>query len=301
MMLTNFLPNQGNGAYTLYATATELEGNTVTVGSKTITGDNAHAVKPFGAIDTPAQGGTISGMNYSNFGWVLTPLPNTIPKDGSTITVWVDGAALGHPVYNQYRWDIAAYFPGLNNSNGAVGYYTLDTTAFENGIHSIYWTATDNGGNSDGIGSRYVNVLNPDSNQPAEESNVPLPADAFTGLISIIETHPIYIKKGFTQGTIPKPVYPGENGVIMVKTRVLERVEIHLLEGKPLEAISGFMKVGDELRPLPIGSTLDVRQGIFHWLPGPGFLGEYRLVFYIKNHEGSMRERNIVIRVVPAF
>jgi hypothetical protein len=45
----------------------------------------------FGAIDTPLQGGTASGSDFVNFGWVLTPLPNTIPKDGSTINVWVDG------------------------------------------------------------------------------------------------------------------------------------------------------------------------------------------------------------------
>jgi len=61
MLLTNFLPNQGNGTFKLYAIATDTEGNAVTVGSKTITCDNAHAVKPFGTIDTPDQGGSASG------------------------------------------------------------------------------------------------------------------------------------------------------------------------------------------------------------------------------------------------
>jgi hypothetical protein len=92
MLLTNFLPGQGNGTFTVYARASDKEGNIVTLGTKTIICDNAHAVKPFGSIDTPMQGGSVSGSSYVNFGWVLTPLPNTIPIDGSTITIWVDGA-----------------------------------------------------------------------------------------------------------------------------------------------------------------------------------------------------------------
>ena len=34
---------------------------------------NSTATAPFGAIDTPGQGETISGSNYANFGWVLSP------------------------------------------------------------------------------------------------------------------------------------------------------------------------------------------------------------------------------------
>ncbi|MCX6563183.1 MAG: YCF48-related protein, partial [Candidatus Aminicenantes bacterium] len=91
MLLTNFLPGQGNGTYKLYAYATDKEGNQVSLGTKTITCDNAHASKPFGTIDTPTQGGDASGSLFVNFGWVLTPMPKTVPKNGSTISVWVDG------------------------------------------------------------------------------------------------------------------------------------------------------------------------------------------------------------------
>ncbi|MDQ1350448.1 MAG: hypothetical protein QG657_750, partial [Acidobacteriota bacterium] len=107
MLLTNFLPNGGNGSYTLYARAIDAEGNQVILGAKTITCDNAHAEKPFGAIDTPTQGGTASGKKFINWGWVLTPLPNNIPANGSTIDVWVDGKNKGHPTYNLNRTDIA--------------------------------------------------------------------------------------------------------------------------------------------------------------------------------------------------
>ncbi|NIM84094.1 MAG: hypothetical protein GTO20_35335 [Candidatus Aminicenantes bacterium] len=160
MMLTNFLPNGGNGMFTLHAIAKDVSGHTVTLGTKTITCDNANAVKPFGAIDTPAQGGTASGSNFINWGWVLTPRPNSIPTDGSTINVLVDGVHIGHPTYNIYRPDIAALFPGYANSNGAVGYFYLDTTQYEDGVHTIQWTVTDSAGNTEGIGSRYFVIRN---------------------------------------------------------------------------------------------------------------------------------------------
>ncbi len=160
MMLTNFLPNGGNGTFQLTAVATDLSGWQTTLGSKTVTVNNANAVKPFGAVDSPAPGGTASGTNYRNSGWVLTPLPNKIPEDGSTINVYIDGVNKGQPVYNIYRADIASLFPTYANSNGAHAYFDFDTTAYSNGIHTIAWTAVDNGGNSDGIGSRYFTVQN---------------------------------------------------------------------------------------------------------------------------------------------
>jgi len=135
-------------------------GHEAVLGIKTVTCDNANAVKPFGAIDTPAAGETVSGDTYRVGGWVLTPMPNRIPIDGSTITVYVDGVALGHPVYNIYRPDIASLFPGYANSNGAHAYLDIDTTLFGNGVHAIAWIAVDDEGNSDGIGSRYFTVRN---------------------------------------------------------------------------------------------------------------------------------------------
>jgi hypothetical protein len=101
----------------------------------------------------------VSGI-VTNFGWALTPPPAAIPTDGSTIWVYVDGVPLGHPVYNNYRSDIATLFPGYTNSAGAIGYYQLDTTALANGMHEIAWSVTDNLGRVNGIGSRYFWVLN---------------------------------------------------------------------------------------------------------------------------------------------
>jgi protoporphyrinogen oxidase len=160
MMLTNFLPGGGNGSFTLHAVAKDGDGHSVTLGSKTITCDNAHAVKPFGAIDAPDQGAAISGTKYRGRGWALTPPPNKIPIDGSTLEVIIDGKSAGNVTYNIYRSDIAKLFPGYLNSNAAHGYFDFDTTAYANGLHTISWLAEDNDGNTDGIGSRYFTISN---------------------------------------------------------------------------------------------------------------------------------------------
>ena len=121
---------------------------------------NASATKPFGAIDTPEQGGVATGGAFVNFGWALTPLPKTIPTDGSSITVLVDGVPVGTADYNHARPDIAGLFPGLNNTNGAIGFRVLDTTALTNGTHTIVWVVSDNQGAAEGIGSRFFTVSN---------------------------------------------------------------------------------------------------------------------------------------------
>jgi hypothetical protein len=300
MMLTNFLPNGGNGTFTIYAIATDLEGNQETLGTRTIYCDNANAVKPFGAIDTPTQGGNASGSGFINWGWVLTPQPNKIPFNGSTINVYVDGVNLGHPTYNLYRSDIAGLFPGYANSNGAAGYFSLDTTAFENGVHTLQWTATDNDGNIDGIGSRYFTIQNTGGGAARTASPEEHP-------INGSEDYPgrIRIKKGYDEDTEPREIYPDENEIITIEIKELERLEIHIPEGTrglaPLSRYSGYHVVGPQLRPLPIGSYLDTEKGIFYWQPGAGYLGEYRLVFIERDADIGMKKRTLLVKITPKY
>ena len=130
-----------------YLYAQDRDGHTTLLGTRTMTCANASATKPFGAIDTPTQGGLASGASFINFGWALTPQPKLIPLDGSTITVIVDGTPLGPVDYNHERPDIEALFPGFQNTagpNGAIGFRVIDTTTLTNGLHTISWTVTDN-------------------------------------------------------------------------------------------------------------------------------------------------------------
>ncbi len=348
MMLTNFLPG-GNGTFTIHAAATDLEGHQETLGSKTIIVDNAHAVKPFGAIDTPAQGGTASGSGFINWGWVLTPPPNHIPTNGSTIYVYVDGINLGHPTYNLYRSDIAGLFPNYANSNGAIGYFSLNTTAYANGVHTISWAAIDNAGNVDGIGSRYFSIQNlagtseiKNTNYKIQITNKPqttnhkLQIKAKTALTRnknadfLNSFEPMRLQKGYNPESEFEILFPDENGRFTVEIKEADRLVIYLgdhetnnvYEGvNPLQKDSlstpdtepatlenpspgiyrGYLVNGSELKPLPIGSTLDRWRGIFYWQLGPGFSGDYALVFLIEDREGNITRKNIIIRVVPKF
>lgn len=302
MMLTNFLPNGGNGVFKLHAVALDMERHSVDLGIKTIKVDNAHAVKPFGAIDTPTQGGTASGSSFINWGWVLTPQPNMIPIDGSTIYVWVDGINIGHPAYNKYRDDIAGLFPGYSNSNGAIGYFYLDTTAYQNGIHTIQWTATDSGGNTDGIGAG-IFVRN------AWVGGLNVQGSTFTvDTVDIRSNYanplPVGIRKGYRKDCPIQPIYPDDSGIISIKIKELERMEINLCS-KPDSASSnhftGYLITGNRLRELPIGSTLDIDRGVFYWQPGPGFIGHYHFVFVEADETGQVRRKDITINIAPKF
>ncbi|NIM11251.1 MAG: hypothetical protein GTO45_04600, partial [Candidatus Aminicenantes bacterium] len=116
-LLTNFLPD---GELVLKAIAKSTSGEEFLLGTKTIYLDNQNAVKPFGAVDAPAQGGDASGTNYRCRGWSLTPPPNKIPEDGSTINVFIDGKFVGKATYNIPRADITKLFPDCANSKGAA-------------------------------------------------------------------------------------------------------------------------------------------------------------------------------------
>ena len=214
LLLTNMLPHVpnrqsygGQGMLSLYAIATDHEGNKTLLGRTqfdhtptSITLDNDHIVKPFGAIDLPGQGQTVSGV-LPNFGWALTPDNNTIADggdilvaaDGSTMHVYVDGVSQGQVVYDQCRGSVGNPVPAglycnddvadifgnpapqpafttrlsnptryrnLDAGRSAIGSFTIDTTTLSNGFHSLAWGVDDSAGRSEGIGSRNFIVLN---------------------------------------------------------------------------------------------------------------------------------------------
>jgi hypothetical protein len=253
-----------------------------------------------------------------------------IPTDGSTINVFVDGVNTGHPTYNIYRKDIADLFPGYANSNGAIGYFYLDTTAYENGVHTIQWTAADDAGNTDGIGSRYFTIQNTAGRRAQRLSERAWRADCreqaclfqdFIRDIPIDYSSPIGIKKGFVKDVEPEEIYPDNEGLIKIKIKELERIEIHfddyqnevdaevkekrkdnskfIIQNSKLCA--GFLMVGNDLGRLPTGSTFKTETGTFYRQPGPGFIGEYRFVFIEKGQDMDMIRKNIIVRILPKF
>ncbi len=159
-LLTNFLPNGGNGTFTLEVFAHDGAVNTVSLGQKTIICDNASAVDPFGVVDTPTQGGIMNGSSYINWGWALTPQPAKIPTNGFTIGVFIDGVNMGNPNYGLYRADIAALFPGYANTDSSTGYFQMNTTLWPDGLHTLWWSVTDDMAHTSIVGSRYFYIQN---------------------------------------------------------------------------------------------------------------------------------------------
>jgi len=85
--------------------------------------------------------------------------------------------------------------------------------------------------------------------------------------IPVDYSSPVRIKKGYKRHAAPQEIYPDDGGIIQLETRELERIEIqlnHLVRftrntqrSTSHAALKGYLVVGDEYRPLPIGSTLN--------------------------------------------
>jgi len=317
MLLTYGLARRGNGTYVLHAFVWDKEGNRTDLGTKTITCDNDNAVKPFGSIDTPACGMAFPHSFYGNinFGWVLTPQPKYIPFDGSTIYVYIDGELKGNlSEYGNYSASVAALFTGYANTDNSYGHYFIDLESYENGVHTIQWTAYDSDGVGEGIGSRYFSIQN--SGAALSDLGLSIEDDNSFSSLSDLSLVPVYrsgfvgVKRGYV-GAVLEKFFPDEKGVVNIEIEEVSRVEIQLAgtTGKTGKTVTtgkagygsyeGYLVVGKELRPLPVGSSFDEKKGIFCWMPGAGFIGEYDLVF-VKKSNGFTDKFKIKIKILPS-
>lgn len=303
LLLTNTFPGNGNGTFKLFAIARDKSGKSATLGSKTIICDNANSTRPFGAIDTPSQGGVASGKKYLNWGWALTPFPNMIPIDGSTMGVYVDGKLKGNPVYNLFREDISTLFPFYMNSSGPVGYYTLDTTKYKNGTHTIYWVVTDTKGNTSGIGSRYFTISNNSSSpNTSDYSGIkPKEYESPTSKSRFYKSNDnvLFVGRGYNDDSLYK-LYKESDGCFFLTLHEMERVKICF---ENIGKITGGYLVEDNTQTqLPVGSTLDTEENAFYWTPGPGFIGKYRFIFFEKTvteTRSSNSDIELIIEIIP--
>jgi hypothetical protein len=278
LMLTWGLFGQGNGTYKFYAFGVDQEGNTATIGTKTVVISNNTATKPFGSIDTPGIGGDASGPN---FGWGLTPKVGgaaTCKIQASGVQYSIDSGPLQPVVYGDVRTDIAGAFPGFSNTAAAGGHAIIDLTALTNGSHTIGWLITDDCNRADGVGSRFFNVTSGTSLTAASAAASAV-AEPLTE-----SPDPITVARGY--GELPEILTPGEAGSRTVEVRQGERIEMRLPRG--FESAYQLGPNGQR-RALPLGATWDAASGIFSWQPAAGFLGRYRIVFTNGSERISVR------------
>ena len=280
LMLTNFLPNGGNGTFRIYAYADDADGHSTLLGSKTISCANNSATGPFGAIDTPQQGETISGAAYPSFGWVLARgTTRAYPPYGS-VTMLIDGVPAGTPGGWAARSDLTSLFPastysGVANALGIIG---IDTTSLSNGLHTIAWIVTAENGQSQGIGSRFFTVDN--TSAPVVGATQ---AATGTSLADEVNRAPqdravIIGRRGYDLDAPYRRIAAiGREARATMYGEEMDRFELRLPSDGA--GTSGYLRTTGGLMPLPAGSHLETATGTFTWQPGPGFLGDYDLVF----------------------
>lgn len=106
---------------------------------------------PFGGVDQPTAGQTLSGSVVIG-GWTFDN------SQLSRVEVLVDGQFVGTASYGSSRPDVAAVYP---NAPADAGFsYRLDTTQFGDGQHQLVVTATDLSGNVAILANRSISTRN---------------------------------------------------------------------------------------------------------------------------------------------
>jgi Big-like domain-containing protein len=112
---------------------------------------SADILPPTGSTDTPSSGATVSGL-ISVSGWALDNV------SVSKVEVLVDRSVDGVATYGSPRPDVAGTFPHAPPNIGFS--YSLDTTKYPDGQHTINVRTTDNSGNAAVFGDVVINIAN---------------------------------------------------------------------------------------------------------------------------------------------
>lgn len=137
---------------------------------------------------------------------------------------------------------------------------------------------------------------------------------------------PVRFRKAYNKHIKSQIMYPDNRGRISIKIKEMERIVLQLSDSNfndDLESFSslqlthntkhptlknassarysGYMVVESYLKPLPIGSFLDVERGVFYWQPGAGFVGNYQFVFIEIGKYGNLSKRNIAVSIERKF
>ena len=236
-----------------------------------------------GSVGTPVPGGSFCDDDISNiFG-------NTSPQPALTA-----------------RSSNATRYRNLDQGRGAIGAYIIDTTSLSTGLHTLAWSVADSASRLDGLGSRLFYVLNTGSS-PVAASPARLGAAvpsasrvmdaaataraasamagqsgsaALRGSAASVASLPtsasaVGARRGFDLRARLTSAAIGLDGIRTVKLGQLDRLELSV--GSRVTA--GYVMANGTLRDLPVGSHLDKQTGVFTWVPPPGYLGVYHLVF----------------------
>jgi hypothetical protein len=299
MLLSNVLPNGGTGTFALSAYAEDIEGNRSLLGRTTVSFDNTSSPYPFGTIDVPSQGGSISGTTAAIQGWVLAQPGRSIATDGSTIRLYIDGVQQPQAAsYGYARPDVASFFPfpTYANANGPAAQFVVDSTQFANGMHTMAWVAVDDHGVAQGLGSRYFTIDNGVGSQVAEPSST---ASRSAAAVRALPSSGAFVwnRRGFDDR--PWALEWSGARTAEIQHQPGERLQVSLDTwwwSSGCGPYEGYLLTGDLASPLPTGASLDGETGVFSWMPPAEFGGSFEFAFVRRACVGG--EVRVPLRVV---
>lgn len=287
LLLTNFLPGLGNGTFVIKAYATDVDGHETLLGQRTITVANASATEPFGAIDRPRQGDTVTGT-VDNFGWVLAlGTVRADPPGGGAVSAVIDGAIVGSPGQWATRGDLTELFPESQYAgiNTALGVFSFNSASYQDGVHTIAWLVIANNGQAAGIGSRYFTTVNGNnltlSDTAAHVVSAAPPIRPFSDLgraardvARLDRSARVHAAPGYGMRPASVSIPADPTGLRTVYGRAQQRVVVDA-SAPGSHRYEAYLVTGGTLRPLPVGASFDEARGVLYWQPGLGFNGAY--------------------------
>ncbi|WP_413307030.1 Ig-like domain-containing protein [Bacillus sp. 1P10SD] len=173
----NAYPNyyNGNAGYHYLLDITQLSGgiHSITVretgksGYVTTLPERTITVSPVrGILDSPTSDSHLKGIHNVS-GWFLDE--NGVSK----IDVLVDGKLAGQATYGDVRPDVQRAYPEYNNGNAGF-HYSLDTTNFSDGPHTVTVRETSTSGRVTTLAEKPVTISNVKGylDNPADNSNI---------------------------------------------------------------------------------------------------------------------------------
>ena len=148
-----------NGAHTIHLLVTTDDGKVWEVGRRTVVIDNSINQSPFGYVDIPNDSSIFDAHGaFPVAGWAAD-------TDGiSRVDVLIDGFVLQGAIHGDARPDVGNAFPDLPAALFSGFIANIDTTAIQDGVHTLQVRATDARGFSRMIGRRTIQVFNSENN-----------------------------------------------------------------------------------------------------------------------------------------
>ena len=286
MLLTNFLPNQGNGTFRAPCVSpTTRRARRRCSARAPSPAPTRVATHPLRRDRHAAQGRDRQRQRYNNFGWVLVP---------GTAACRPARRRVGERRHRRrgrrgaVRMDVPSGHLGAVSSP-SVSRRELDARRVHvrpvdaDRRHAHHRVGRDGRprGTRRASGSRYFTVAN---------GSVPL-ADGRRGRWLSARTLPASARprhwprramtgrRGFNLAAPYARVDLGADGRATLAGRGTRSRSSCSVGGEGDPSVTGHLTDRQRLGPLPIGSHLDAATGVFTWQPGVGFVGAYDLVF----------------------